>query len=317
MDPIRSRWSIVLAAGEGSRLNEITRDWRGLAVPKQFCSFQGGRTMLQVTLERAKRVAPPDHIIPIVAAHHAQWWEGQLSEHPAENVVVQPENRGTAPGVLLPLLTILRRWRRPAVAIFPTDHHVEDERALSEAVERALGILEPKDPRIIVLGMRPESPEPDYGWIDVGTAGQDGLRLVHALLEKPGAQAAEQLFRTGAFWNSFILVARGEALLRLFEETQPLLVRLFQSTMRHHGWSPGTLRHLYGAITDVDFTRDVLARMAEHMRVLPVRPCGWVDIGTPERLSQWLHETQREPVEAAQPAGQSPREGPLERVGAG
>jgi hypothetical protein len=87
--------------------------------------------------------------------------------------------------------------------------------------------------------------------------------------------------------------------------------------MRHHGWSPGTLRHLYGAITDVDFTRDVLARMAEHMRVLPVRPCGWVDIGTPERLSQWLHETQREPVEAAQPAGQSPREGPLERVGAG
>ena len=317
MDPIRSRWTIVLAAGDGSRLQDVTRDWRGLAVPKQFCSFQGGRTMIQVTLERAKRVAPPDHVIPIVAAHHAAWWEGELSELPVENVVVQPENRGTAPGVLLPLLTILRRWRRPAVTILPTDHHVEDERALTEAVERALSILEPKDSRVIVLGMRPDSPEPDYGWVDVGTAGPDGLRLAHSIMEKPGAQVAEQLFRTGALWNSFILVARGEALLRLFEETQPLLVQLFTSTMRHHGWTPATLRHLYGAIPDVDFTRDVLARMTDHVRVLPVKPCGWMDIGTPERLNQWLRETQREPVEAGQSARPAAREGSLERVGAG
>jgi mannose-1-phosphate guanylyltransferase len=313
MDPIRTRWAIVLAAGEGERLHEITRDWRGLAVPKQFCSFQGGSSMLQVTLERAKRVAPPDHIVPIVAAHHAEWWEGELSELPVENVVVQPENRGTAPGILLPLLTILRRWRRPAVTIFPTDHCVEDEHALHDALERAHKLLEPKDPRVIVLGMRPDRPDPDYGWIDGGGAGHDGLRPVRAVLEKPGTPAAEHLFRAGAFWNSFILVARGEGLLRLFEETQPLLVQLFASTMRHHGWSLATLRHLYGALPDVDFTRDVLARTTEHLHVLPVKPCGWTDLGTPERLGQWLRETHREPDGAPQPSDPAR---PLEPAGA-
>jgi len=73
MDQARSRWAIILAAGEGLRLQQITKDWRGLAAPKQFCSLQGGSTMLQVTLERAKCVAPPDHVIPIVAAQHAEW----------------------------------------------------------------------------------------------------------------------------------------------------------------------------------------------------------------------------------------------------
>jgi mannose-1-phosphate guanylyltransferase len=291
LDPNRSRWAVVLAAGEGSRLHEITRDWRGLAIPKQFCSFQGGSSMISVTLERAKSVVPLDHLVPIVAAHHEKWWEGEFSEIPVENVVVQPENRGTAPGILLPLLTILRRWRRPAVAVFPSDHYVENERVLRDALERAFRLLEPKDPRVIVLGMRPEGPEPDYGWIEGDAAGVDGLRPILSVIEKPGMPAAERLYRTGAFWNSFILVARGEALLRLFEETQPLLLQLFASTMRHHGWGLATLRHLYGAISTVDFTQDILARTTNHLRMLPVKPCGWIDIGTPERVNQWLRES--------------------------
>ncbi len=32
-------WVIVLAAGEGRRLQSLTTDARGVAVPKQYCSF--------------------------------------------------------------------------------------------------------------------------------------------------------------------------------------------------------------------------------------------------------------------------------------
>ena len=230
--------------------------------------------------------------------------------------MVQPENKGTAPGILLPLLTILRRWRRPAVAIFPADHHVEDESVLREAVERAYAALEPKDPRVILLGMRPDGPDPEYGWIDVGAAGADGFRPVRALLEKPGPAAAEHLFRTGALWNSFILVARGEALLRLLEETQPLLLQLFSSTMRHHGWSLATLRHLYGAIPDVDFVREVLARTTDRIQALPVKPCGWIDLGTPGRVAEWLRDSQREAAGTPRPPEPARPDRPMQPVGA-
>jgi mannose-1-phosphate guanylyltransferase len=299
MEPFRSRWAILLAGGEGTRLQALTRTPQGNSVPKQFCSFQGGHTLIQVTLERAKRVAPSDHVIPIVAAHHAEWWEGEFSEFPVENVVVQPENKGTAPGILLPLLTILRRWRRPAVAIFPTDHHVDDEGILRNALERAYDALLPRDERVILLGMRPEGPTADYGWILAGTADSNGLRRVTEVVEKPDESDAARLYRMGGLWNSFILVARGEALLRLYQETQPLLVKLFASTMRHHGWSLATLRNLYAALPSLDFTRDILVRAENRLRVLPVRGCGWTDLGTPERLMRWLSLKR----EAAAPAG--------------
>jgi mannose-1-phosphate guanylyltransferase len=314
MDPFRSRWAILLAGGEGSRLQALTRSPQGSAVPKQFCSFQGGRTLLQVTLERAKRVVPSEHIIPIVAAHHAEWWEGELSEFPVENVVVQPENKGTAPGILLPLLTILRRWRRPAVALFPSDHHVENEDVLRGALERAYEALGPRDERIIVLGMKPDGPATDYGWVLGASNDSNGLKTVTEVVEKPDAEDAGRLHRTGGLWNSFILVARGEALLHLYEETQPLLVKLFSSTMRHHGWSLAMLRNLYAALPALDFSRDILTRAGDRLRVLPVRACGWTDLGTPERLLRWL-SVRHEPAEA--PAGTEARAGrPKEPVGA-
>jgi mannose-1-phosphate guanylyltransferase len=314
MDPFRGRWAILLAGGEGTRLGALTRNSQGSAVPKQYCSFQGGKSLLTMSLERAKRVAPLDHVVPVVAAQHAEWWEGEFSEVPVENVVVQPENKGTAPGILLPLLTILRRWRRPAVALFPSDHYVESEDVLQSALERAYTLLEPRDPRIIVMGMKPDAPATDYGWLIAGPDESNGLKTVADLVEKPEAEEAARLYRTGGLWNSFILAARGEALLQIYEETQPLLVKLFSSTMRHRGWSLNTLRHVYAALPPLDFTRDILMRAGDRLRVLSVRPCGWTDLGTPERLMQWL-SLRREPLEA--PSGAEARaERPKETVGA-
>ncbi|HEY7727570.1 MAG TPA: sugar phosphate nucleotidyltransferase [Candidatus Eisenbacteria bacterium] len=317
MEPFRGRWAVLLAGGEGTRLQALTRSPGGFAVPKQFCSFLGGRSLLQMTLERAKRVAPPDHIVPIVAAHHAEWWEGELSEFPVDNVVVQPENKGTAPGILLPLLTILRRWRRPAVAIFPTDHHVDQEHVLRNAVERAYSVLDPRDERIILLGMRPEGPADGLGWIRAGSSDPSGLRTVAEVLEKPDEADKERLYRMGGLVNSFILVARGEALRRLYEETQPLLLKLLASTMRHHGWTLATLRHLYAALPAIDFSRDVLAHAGTRLRVLPVRACGWIDLGTPERLMHWLSTRREAPApQAGAVAAEAITERPREPVGA-
>lgn len=39
-------WGIVLAGGEGRRLQSLTRDGQGRVVPKQFCSFLGTQSLL-------------------------------------------------------------------------------------------------------------------------------------------------------------------------------------------------------------------------------------------------------------------------------
>src|SRR5262245_31154240 len=101
-------WAIVLAAGEGKRLRELTMRG-GIDTPKQFCSLRGGRSLLGDALARAARIAPRKRMLVVVAAEHRRFWERELADLPRENVIVQPANRGTAAGVLLPALTVLER----------------------------------------------------------------------------------------------------------------------------------------------------------------------------------------------------------------
>ena len=38
-------WAIVLAGGDGTRLQSLTDDGAGNAVPKQFCSLNGSESL--------------------------------------------------------------------------------------------------------------------------------------------------------------------------------------------------------------------------------------------------------------------------------
>lgn len=68
MRSAEARWAIVLAGGEGERLKSWTREKFGEAKPKQYCSVGGERTLLELALERAAAVAPPERILTVIEA---------------------------------------------------------------------------------------------------------------------------------------------------------------------------------------------------------------------------------------------------------
>jgi mannose-1-phosphate guanylyltransferase len=131
-------WALLLAAGDGRRLLELTTTRKGLTVPKQFCSLRRGPSLLQEALQRAAAVTSSVRICAVVAADHRKWWSEQLECLPAENIFVQPSNRGTANGILLPLLNIIRRDPDARILLLPSDHHVRDEDTLAESISVAL-----------------------------------------------------------------------------------------------------------------------------------------------------------------------------------
>src|SRR5215471_12412530 len=99
MNAVTLTWAVVLAAGEGTRLASLTRDAAGNAVPKQFCALNGARSLLEEAIQRARQVVSLDRTCAIVAKQHARHWRKTLRALPAANLVVQPQNRGTANGV--------------------------------------------------------------------------------------------------------------------------------------------------------------------------------------------------------------------------
>jgi mannose-1-phosphate guanylyltransferase len=287
-------WTIVLAAGDGTRLSSLTTDERGDAVPKQFCSLNGGPSLLQEALQRARRVVPPDRVCAIVARQHERHWRHVLWSLPARNVIVQPRNCGTANGVLLGLLRILERDPLAHVVFLPADHYVHDEALLADSVRTAAMFTGDRN-GLTLLGIEPDDIDLELGYIVPGDLLEDGTRQVEQFVEKPTAALARDLIARGAVWNSFIFWARGTRLLelirgRLSEIVEEMTKALARDWRGDEGIS--ALTELYERLPVVDFSRAVMQGAESALRVCSAPACGWTDLGTPRRVVRTLQRLQ-------------------------
>lgn len=280
-------WSIVLAAGNGKRLTGLARNESGASVPKQFWRIDGTATMLGWTMERAAAIAARQRIVTVVAESHRRWWGDSARDGSLGHVVVQPENRGTAAGILLPLLRVLEQDPDATVAVLPSDHFVQNEEILLGCLRRAVLAVERDPATLVLLGMTPSFPDPEYGWILPDPLSSREPREVAAFVEKPDLLAALSLERQGALWNTFLSVGRAATLAEVFREIRPDLWDALREAATADTTGTAGLRAAYEGLPVVDFSRDLLQAAPHRLGVLAVPPCGWTDLGTPVRLSRW------------------------------
>ncbi len=302
-------WSIVLAAGEGTRLRSLTSDPAGAATPKQFCSLYGATTLLGDALQRAQAISSPDRVGVIVAAQHRRWWRTEVDALGADNVFVQPENRGTANGILLPTLHIAARERDAVILWLPSDHHVEDEAVLATALREAATVAREAS-GLVLLGIEPEEADDELGYVVPDFEIADGLYTVDSFVEKPAPSIASGLLGRGALWNSFIFAATVRALLDLFDRRFPGLVARLQHALARDGYRThggAALSAEYAEMRSLDFSRHVLDGAETELLVKRVPTCGWSDLGTPRRLAATL---ERRPGVAAPPLDWTPADRP-------
>ncbi len=289
-------WALILAGGDGSRLRALTTKPCGTAVPKQFCSLDGGRSLLEDALARASKVVAPERTCTIVAQQHRQWWSEcrELMRLPHRNLIVQPRNRGTAIGVLYSVLHILAKDPEARIVMLPSDHYVRDESVLRQSLLLALDRVEEGKDRAVLLGIAPDEMDTDLGYVLPGGPDPAGGQTVAQFVEKPNPQVAAELMEKGGLWNAFIIAGLGQTLLNLFLPRYSSMVMEMQVMLSRH-WSLGApaggwpaLVDLYTRLPSLDFSRDVLESKVDKLCVLRVPPCGWSDLGTPHRVGETL-----------------------------
>ena len=278
---VTAAWAVVLAAGEGTRLRSLTTDESGISTPKQFCSLDGGPSLLQLALSRAERQVAPERVTAIVARDHERWWRDELGRLPAENRIVQPRNRGTAAGVLLPILGILERDPQARVLVLPSDHFIGVEGVLARSVGQALGHLDDEPDRLVLMGIEPDEADPQLGWI-VPEPGAPATKpqAVERFVEKPEEKIAREVMARGGVWNSFIFVAQARTIVEMFERRLPETLKSLRRGQRDRE----TLERVYEELAPADFSRELLQGSESRLRVLGVPRCGWSDLGTPDRV---------------------------------
>jgi mannose-1-phosphate guanylyltransferase len=271
----QSPWSLILAGGDGVRLKPLTRAITGEGRPKQFCPLLDGETLLDRTRRRVDLLTRFDHQAIVVTQHHEPFYAPLLRDLAPGRLVVQPDNRGTAAGLLYPLLRIADLAGDVPVAIFPSDHFVDDDAAFVASAAAALDAIQARPDLVVLLGIEPDTPETEYGWIE---ADERPLPMDNALVfpirrfwEKPSAELATTLLARRCLWNSFVMVGRVSAFIDLIRGGTPELVEAFEPLRR-------------AALPSINFSERVLVPGASRLGTVRVKGVEWSDLGNAERV---------------------------------
>src|SRR5262245_10540970 len=280
-------WGIVLAAGEGTRVRDFLMRLCGGRGIKQFCAVTGRRSMLEHTLARTELLIPRERILVVVSTDHQEEVAQRLADWPAENVIFQPANCDTAPGLLLPLAYVSQRDPLATVGIFPSDHFILQEELFMAYVGHAVEETRRLPWKLILLGMTPEGSEEGYGWIEPASEEPRRSTLgVARFWEKPSPAQARELQRDGALWNTFVCVARAATVWAMTRQAAPDLCSAFTAIRwaLRHSQASRMIERVYELLRPVNFSSGICQLVPAWLRVLPVPEVGWSDWGSEGRI---------------------------------
>ncbi len=291
-------WGLVLAGGEGKRLEDYVRQLRGESLPKQYVNFIGTRSMLEHTLERAECLIPQRQVLTVITEHHltAPAVRRQLADRTPGTVIVQPENKDTGPGILLPLTYLHKRCREAIVVLFPSDHFILEEDRFIDHVVLGVRAVEHEPAQIVLLAMEAQRAETEYGYVVPaaynGHLDLCGCRRAAHFVEKPDLTQARLLIAAGALWNTMIMVFKVETLLGQIQTFYPDISNLFRALSAVIGTQAERrkIEEIYRQLPPLNFSKDILERITVHfpaaISVLPVLQVTWSDWGSPRRIGE-------------------------------
>ena len=294
------RCGIVLAGGEGKRLRPFVRRLLGCELPKQYVSFIGTRSLLQQAFDRAERLISQERVFTVIARDHSCYAEvqRQIGQRTPDTVILQPVNKETGPGLLLPLMHLYKKYGNATVAVFPSDHFILRDDLFNIYLRQAFEAVEESSNRIVFLGVKPTEPEPQYGYMipesHTPDPGSPFLQRIKAFIEKPEPDMAEQIISLGALWNTMVMVFRAETLMHLVEVFAPRLHHAFQTILQAIG-APRedlTIEGIYKQMEPVNLSKDLIEIFCSESQLSMVAMKGlfWSDWGSEDRIVSVLEK---------------------------
>jgi mannose-1-phosphate guanylyltransferase len=278
-----------MAGGSGTRLWPVSRESR----PKQFQRLVGDRSLLQQTCDRLLPVLSMADIHVCTIDAYAPLVRDQLPDLPAENLIVEPAARSTAPAMGLVALLMQRRYGETAVATIAADHVIRRPDAFAQALQAAFAAVRERPSAVVTIGIRPTFPDTGYGYIRMGglvRAGEAGsVYAVEEFVEKPESERAREFVADGRYlWNASYFIWSTSRMLALLDRHVPEVaagLKRIDAALGTAG-EEMALREAYTAMPKVAIDTGVMER-ADDVLVIPAE-MEWSDVGSWERLHEVL-----------------------------
>src|SRR5271170_3723171 len=224
---------------------------------------------------------------------HGKYMAEEFEERPGQRILVQPEDRGTAAGVLLPAHWIYSQDPDAVVAVFPSDHFILDGSAFMSHIADLAAFVRRQPTRLVLVGAPADTPETEYGWIEpgeqLGRIGANSVRQVRTFWEKPSEQQARACLTEGCLWNTLVIVAKLSTLLDLGQRLLPdVTTQMARAASHLAAGRPLAMERDYRLAQKADFSRMILEACPPLLAVFTPPDLTWSDLGTPPRVRRTL-----------------------------
>jgi len=273
----KNYYAVLMAGGVGSRFWPVSTT----QFPKQFHDMLGtGETLIQKTYSRLIKLIPQENILVLTNEIYNDIVLEQLPELSADQIVLEPAMRNTAPCILYSTLKIQKLNPDALMVVAPTDHWIEDEDAFLDNLQRAFDCAGTEEV-LMTLGIKPTFPNTGYGYIEYDAKTERQIKKVAQFREKPDYATAKSFLEQGNFlWNAGIFIWSVKAVINAFTKFQPDMYGLFME-----GYA------MYNTTEEKEFIEDnyiksnnisidyAVMEKASNVYVLPAE-FDWNDLGT-------------------------------------
>jgi len=273
-------YCIIMAGGIGSRFWPMSRT----SLPKQFHDVLGtGMSLLQQTFERFTALCPAENIYIVTNSQYKDLVHEQLPEISAEQVLLEPSRRNTAPCIAYANHKIKLRDPKAAVIVAPSDHLVLKTGAFVNTIENALEQARTSQ-NLVTLGIKPSRPDTGYGYIqftDEPDVKNPNVKRVKTFTEKPDIELAREFLKSGDFyWNSGIFVWTLSAIMEAFRTHLSEVDELFEDITPYYNTDEEEERiaTVYSVCESISIDYGIMEK-AENVNVV-LSDFGWSDLGT-------------------------------------
>ncbi len=268
---------IILAGGGGTRLWPQSRE----EYPKQFAKLFGGKSLFEITLERAYKIVNPDHVVVSTAAKYLKLVRSLASKVPAENFIGEPMRRDTALAMGAACIPALKHDPDAVIVNMASDHLISPLDIFVRQVKKAAKVAYESN-EFVTIGIKPRFPHPGLGHIRARKKHPqiDDVLLGEKFVEKPPLPLAEKYTKSGEYyWNTNLFVFKAQLFFDLLNKFSPKVYSQLPKLLAD--WGTSRERETLQMTFQMSPSIAVDYAVAEHLRKFVCIPAefNWTDIG--------------------------------------
>lgn len=267
--------------------------WGRKNKPKQFFPLIGDQPLVVETYNRFRQNYAVEQIYFSVTAELLRPLQKLFPKLPAQQFIVEPSRRDTAPAMGFAAAMLLSRGPNEPMVFVPADHFILDAKKYLDCF-KAGEVLIKETSKLVDIGIAATFPSTVLGYTKIGkkVGAKNGVAVYHFAghTEKPDLATAKRYLRQGGYlWHGNYYMWTPARFLEAFKKFSPghykILARIIEALNNKRGRE---VPELYNKMAKISFDYAITEKLKPADVLILKGEFGWSDVGAWDLLHDRL-----------------------------